>query len=74
MASEWAVADGIVINPQMGFGKPVVERAGVTTLIVAKQYVANDRNAALVARMFKLSPASVVNAYEFERTHKRIAA
>jgi uncharacterized protein (DUF433 family) len=75
LASNWNIAKGIVINPNMGFGKPVIESAGVSTLIVAHQYIANRRDAGVVARLFGISPVSVINAYEFERkTLKRIAA
>ncbi len=74
MAELWHIADGIVINPKVGFGKPVIENTGVSTLIVANQFLANGRDAALVARMFKIAPASVLSAFEFERSLKRIAA
>lgn len=74
LAEKWHIADGIVVNPRMGFGKPVVDQGGISTLILAKQYVANHRDAALVARVFKTSPATVMQAVQFETGIRRIAA
>ena len=74
LASSWRVADGVLINPKIGFGKPVVESTGVSTLIVANQYLANRRDAAIVAKLFNIPPGGVVSAFEFERKLKRIAA
>lgn len=73
-AAGWEIRPGIIVNPNMGFGKPVIENAGVSTLIVAHQYIANNRDAATVARLFNVSPASVISAFEFERELNRIAA
>jgi uncharacterized protein (DUF433 family) len=74
LADAWDIAKGVVINPGIGFGKPVIEHTGVSTLIVASQFVANDRDAALVARLFKTTEAGVMDAYRFECSHGRIAA
>lgn len=74
LAERWHIAEGVVINPKVGFGKPVIDNTGVSTLIVANQYLANGRDAALVARLFKIAPAGVLSAVEFERSIKRIAA
>lgn len=74
LAETWMVKKGIVITPKLGFGKPVIENAGVSTLIVAKQYRANGMDAALVARLFKIPEASVLNAFRYEKRLGRIAA
>jgi len=74
LADEWEVSDGIIVSPTMGFGKPVVLRTGVSTLVVAKQYKANANNAALVARLFNIPEQGVLNAFRFEEQLGRIAA
>jgi len=74
LTDAWKVSPGVVIRPETGFGKPVLDIAGVSTLIVAKQYVANGKNAALVARLFKITEAGVNTAYQFEKNLRRIAA
>jgi uncharacterized protein (DUF433 family) len=74
LAETWQIKKGIVITPHLGFGKPVIENAGVSTLIVAKQYQANGMDANLVARLFKITEESVKNAFRFERSLRRIAA
>jgi len=74
LAEAWGIEPGITIDPTINFGKPVIENTGVSTLIVARQYVANGKNAPLVARLFKLTDAGVLNAYGFETSYGRIAA
>jgi len=74
LADTWAIAEGVVINPRIGFGKPVVEGAGISTLVLSDQYLANAQDAAVVARMFKVSAQSVINAHDFERSRKPLAA
>ena len=73
-AARWRIATGVVIDPKVGFGKPVVESTGMTAFVLARQYEANDRNAALVASLFNVKPADVINAAAFEATHKRSIA
>jgi len=72
MAQSWGISTGVVINPRIGFGKPVIEGTGVSTLVVAKQYIANGKDASLVARLFRLKESGVINAFEFERDLGRV--
>lgn len=74
LANGWEVEKGIIVSPRVGFGKPVIENTGVSTLIVAKQYRANGKDAALVARLFNIPKDGVENAFRFERSLGRIAA
>lgn len=74
LAEEWAIAEGVIINPTINYGKPVIENSGVSTLIVANQYIANHKNASLVAKLFRLTETGVINAYNFEHGLGRIAA
>jgi uncharacterized protein (DUF433 family) len=74
LANGWEVDTGIFVSPRVGFGKPVVQNTGVSTLIVARQYVANGKDAAVVARLFKIPKDGVESAFRFERRLGRIAA
>jgi len=74
LAVQWNIAEGVVINPKIGFGKPVIAKTGVSTSIIANQYLANQRDVALVARMFDIPRDGVVKAFEFERKFGRVAA
>ncbi|MEA2711172.1 MAG: hypothetical protein QOF78_3773 [Phycisphaerales bacterium] len=73
LAYELQIATGVVMNPRLSFGKPVVQNTGVSTYIIARQYVANNKDAALVARLFKITEAGVLNAYQFENSLGRAA-
>jgi len=74
LAETWGIADGVRIDPRVGHGRPVVERSGVATFVVANQFRANAGNAALVADLFGISAADVLHAVAFEDGLKRRAA
>jgi uncharacterized protein (DUF433 family) len=74
LADKWQIAENIFIIPKVGFGKPVIDSTGVSTLIVANQFKANGKDAALVARLFNVPKDSVINAFRFEQRLGRIAA
>jgi len=74
LAEHWEIADGISVSPRVGFGKPVIEQTGVSTLIIANQYLANGKDAALVARLFRIPKDGVEKAFRFEERLGRIAA
>ena len=67
LACRWNIADGVVIDPAVGRGKPVVRHTGVATYVLANQYAANRNDAAFVASLFNTSESDVLNAVEFER-------
>lgn len=67
LARRWKIAKGVVIDPLISMGKPTVENSGVTTYVIANQYEANSRNAALVADLYGVSQRDVANAVAFER-------
>lgn len=67
LAERWRISRGVVIDPDIGFGKPVVESTGTTTYILANAFAANDEEAGLVADLFAVSPNDVMNAVAFER-------
>lgn len=66
MATQWRIADMIVLNPKMSFGKPTVEGTGVRTNVLATAYLANERDAAAVADWYGVSEAHVMAAVAFE--------
>lgn len=66
MAARWNIHNGVVIDPGVGFGHPVIKGTGTSTRIVSGAYFANQRNAALVADLYKLSRSQVDQAVKFE--------
>jgi uncharacterized protein (DUF433 family) len=65
-AKRWRIADKVVVDPAICFGKPVVEQAGVPTSLLADTYRANNEDARRVADWYNVSPADVLAAVEFE--------
>ena len=75
LAARWRIADGVMIDPAIGFGKPIVASTGITTFVLANQYRANRDDGALVAKLFDVSEADVLNAVDFEsKLRSRLAA
>ena len=66
LACKWNIADGVVIDPGICRGNPVVRETGVSTYVLANQYRANSRDAAFVADLFRTSETDVLNAVDFE--------
>ncbi len=67
LARRWCIAPGVVIDPQLRFGKPIVAHGGISTLILYRAYVANREDVAFVARLFETTPRAVRAAVQFER-------
>lgn len=74
LANRWNIAPGIAIDPAIQFGKPVVKGTGVATLILANQFVANKRNAPLVADLYDVDESDVINAFRFEKKYGSLRA
>jgi uncharacterized protein (DUF433 family) len=70
LAARWRISPGVIIDPTLGFGKPVVESTGITTFVLARQYEANGKDAALVGRLFNVKAAEVLNAVRFEAAYR----
>lgn len=66
LARRWHIADLVVVDPGISFGKPVVESAGITTRVLAAAYAANDRDESLVADWFNIPTSHVLAAVHFE--------
>jgi uncharacterized protein (DUF433 family) len=73
LAEALAISNGVVINPTVGFGKPVIANTGLTTFVVANQFHANRKNTALVASLFNITERDVKNAVRFESRLKQAA-
>lgn len=75
LVSRWKIADGVIMDPTLSRGKPVVDHTGTTTFVLAGAYCANHQNADLVADLFDVSTEQVLNAVKFEEAlRKRHAA
>lgn len=67
LAERWHIAEGVLLDPQIGFGKPVIESDGIATEILASAYYANGDDANLVASWYDIDPRKVLQAVEFEQ-------
>jgi uncharacterized protein (DUF433 family) len=67
MVKRWCIADLVVIDPAICFGKPMIEGVGINTAVLAACYEANDHDAELVADWFKVHSKHVIAAVDFER-------
>jgi uncharacterized protein (DUF433 family) len=65
-AIRWHIADKIVIDPKIRFGKPVVEGTGIATSVLRDSFFANGEDAGFVARWFGIKPGQVQAAVDFE--------
>ncbi|MCC6695564.1 MAG: DUF433 domain-containing protein [Candidatus Hydrogenedentes bacterium] len=66
LASRWEIRKGIVIDPMLSFGRPVVDKTSVPANILARTYWANGQDVKLTADLYNLTPKDVRNAVEFE--------
>lgn len=61
----------VVIDPELQFGKPVLLESGVPTAAIYAAYLAEERDAVQVARMYEIPKRMVDAAVKFE---ERLAA
>ena len=66
LAERWFIRPGIVLDPKVHFGKPVIADTGVTTYVLARAFQANKQDAKFVARMYELDVEDVKRAVAFE--------
>jgi len=69
LADRWRISEGVLIDPTLGYGKPVIQHTGVTTRVLADAFRANGEDAGLVADLFQVAEAEVLNAVRFESQH-----
>jgi uncharacterized protein (DUF433 family) len=66
IARRWRIADQVVVDPGLCFGKPVVEAAGIPTAILAAAYRANADDEGVVADWYNVASSDVLAAVRFE--------
>lgn len=66
LAKRWRIADSVVLDPQICFGSPIIDLAGIPTSILARAYDANGKDAATVAQWYGVDESAVLAATEFE--------
>ena len=65
LAMLWHIAEGVVVDPQRCFGKPIVGEVGIATRVLAASYEANGRDAQRVAEWYEIGPTHVDMAVNF---------
>ena len=66
LAVRWRIAEMVVVDPEVCFGKPIVEDTGIATAILSAAYHANGRDADVVADWFDVHSSHVLAAAKFE--------
>ena len=66
LARMWRIARGVVLDPKIALGKPVVDGVFVKTELLAAAWRANRQDADAVARWYNVAPEDVMRAVEFE--------
>jgi uncharacterized protein (DUF433 family) len=68
LARRWCIADMIVVDPAICFGKPIVAEIGMATSILSMSYYANGNDADIVAGWYDIHAKHVIAAVDFEKT------
>jgi len=63
----------VVVDPALQFGHPVIEESGIPTASLYASYLAEDKNRAVVARLFEIAPRQVEAAVRFEEKLRQAA-
>lgn len=66
IAERWRIFDGVVIDPLIGFGKPIIEKTGTSTEVLARAYHANEDNVSVVSSLYGLAESEILTAVKFE--------
>jgi len=69
LAEEWRIERGIVINPLISSGEPVIQRTAIPADVIARAYVANGKDDGYVADIYEIDKSDVHNALEFRRQY-----
>jgi len=67
LAMRWRISEGVVIDPQREFGKPIIDATGIPTAILAAAYKANGEDQGIVGEWYGIDPQDVLLAVDFER-------
>lgn len=68
LALRWRIGSGVVIDPAICFGKPIVERVGKTVEGLVQAYRANGNDAKVVANWHGVAVKDVLTAVDWERS------
>lgn len=68
LANRWRIFQGVLIDPEISFGEPVVADAFVPTETLNDAYLANDRDRDLVRRMFRVTEEQLDVAIRFQQS------
>jgi uncharacterized protein (DUF433 family) len=68
LARKWFAADQVVLDPMICLGKPIVEKVGVATGILAASFQANHQDSSVVAARYGVQRCHVLAAVEFEHS------
>ena len=68
LARRWRIADKVIVDPAICFGKPVIEQVCIPTAILAACYRANEEDPELVADWYNVHPDDVRAAVRFEES------
>ena len=67
-ALRWHIADGILMDPAIRFGAPVIEHTRIPAEILMQCYQAHDGDAQAVSDMYEITAEQVRNSVKFFRT------
>ena len=67
LARRWQIAAGVVIDPAICLGKPIVEAVSIPTALLAAAYHANNQDANAVADWYNIMPEDVEAAVVFQK-------
>ncbi len=67
LAIRWRIADGVLVDPAMNFGKPVSTGAGVSTHVLYRAYLANNKQVDAVSGWYDVDASAVLAAVRFEQ-------
>lgn len=67
LAIRWRIADGVLVDPGVNFGKPVATGAGVSTHVLYRAWLANHKSVETVSGWYDVDAAAVRAAVKFEQ-------
>ena len=73
LAERWRIFPGVVIDPCITLGRPVIESTGLATRVLASGYHGNDQDETFVASFYEVTPADVLTAVHFEEKYGKAA-
>ena len=74
LARRWHVAEGVLIDPERGYGHPIMAESGIAAAVLAAAHEANELNAGLVADWYGVSVRQIELAVAFDRQMRKRAA